>query len=50
MNSAEYSEKNSLNPNCSEQFLEGLEVELETFPETKVVYKCQSYNFYFMRY
>jgi hypothetical protein len=39
-----------VNPNCSEQFLEGLEVELAKVPETEVVEKCETYNFTFGRF
>ena len=35
----------SQNYNCSEQILEGLEVELAKVPGTKVVQKCQIYIF-----
>jgi hypothetical protein len=39
--------KGSLNPNCSEQFSEGVEAKSENVSETKVVGKYQVNNFSF---
>ena len=42
--------KNSLNHPCSEQYLAILETEFEGMRESKIVDKCQGYNFCFVRF